>query len=64
MLAPFEALDLLPMAMASALSVLAKFEPSAEVAEPAPESTAQLWLMESMRHSGLTDDPRGVPSSK
>jgi hypothetical protein len=29
-----------------------------------PDSTDQLWAMESIRHSGLVDDPSGVPSSK
>jgi hypothetical protein len=31
---------------------------------PAPEITLQLWAIESMRHSSLSDEPSGVPSSK
>ncbi len=30
---------------------------------PPLEMTAQLWLIESIWHSSLVDDPRGVPSS-
>ena len=31
---------------------------------PAPESTDQLWAIESIWHSGFAADPSGVPSSK
>ncbi len=30
----------------------------------APESTAQDWAMESIRHSAFSAEPSGVPSSK
>jgi len=36
---------------------------TARVGSPAPDIAAQDWAMESMRHSSLSAEPSGVPSS-
>jgi hypothetical protein len=36
---------------------------SARLASPAPDITAQDWAIESILHSSLATEPKGVPSS-
>src|SRR5665647_3185655 len=36
----------------------------ARSSDAAPERTAQLWVIESIVHSGFTEDPSGRPESK